>query len=144
MNETRSRLSHLINQNKATISVPAAWPTALGHKPWVVEVWVNYLSNAIIHGGRPAEIELGAMVQRDGKARFWVQDNGPGITLENRKKLFEPFTKLYEVQTGGHGLGLSIVQRIVTKLGGEVGVDSEPGMGSVFWFTLPIVQESDN
>jgi len=144
INETRTRLSHLINQNNATISVPAAWPTAMGHRPWVQEIWVNYLSNAIIHGGSPATIELGAMVQRDGMARFWVQDSGPGISLENREKLFEPFTQLYEVQTEGHGLGLSIVQRIVTKLGGEVGVDSEPGAGSVFWFTLPIVQESTN
>jgi signal transduction histidine kinase len=144
INETRTRLSQLINQNNATISVPAAWPTAMGHKPWVQEIWVNYLSNAIIHGGRPANIELGAMVQRDGMARFWVQDSGPGISLENRERLFEPFTKLYEVQTEGHGLGLSIVQRIVTKLGGEVGVDSEPGAGSVFWFTLPIVQDSTN
>ncbi|MGB3714015.1 MAG: ATP-binding protein [Candidatus Promineifilaceae bacterium] len=144
INETKTRLSHLVNQHDARIVVPAAWPTALGHKAWVQEIWVNYVSNAIIHGGRPPELELGAMVQQDGMARFWVQDNGPGISLEDRNKLFEPFTKLFEVKTEGHGLGLSIVHRIVTKLGGEVGVDSGQGDGSVFWFTLPMVQETTN
>ncbi|HET6446084.1 MAG TPA: ATP-binding protein [candidate division Zixibacteria bacterium] len=142
VNETQKRLSHLIDERDATVIVPAAWPTALGHKPWVQEIWVNYLSNAIIHGGRPPRLELGAMVQQDGMARFWVQDNGPGISREDRLKLFEPFTKLYEVQSEGHGLGLSIVHRIATKLGGSVGVDSERGDGSIFWFTLPMVQES--
>jgi PAS domain S-box-containing protein len=142
ISETQIRLSHLVNQHDAKVSVPAAWPTALGHKAWVQEIWVNYVSNAIIHGGRPPEVELGAMVQKDGMARFWVQDNGPGISAEDRKKLFEPFTKLFEVKTEGHGLGLSIVHRIVTKLGGDVGVDSEQGKGSVFWFTLPMVREA--
>ncbi len=144
INETQTRLSHLVNQYDAKVAVPRAWPTALGHKAWVQEIWVNYVSNAIIHGGQPPELVLGAMVQQDGMARFWVQDNGPGISLEDRNKLFEPFTKLFEVKTEGHGLGLSIVHRIVTKLGGEVGVDSEQGEGSVFWFTLPMVQEATN
>jgi signal transduction histidine kinase len=144
INETQTRLSHLVNQFDAKVVVPRAWPTALGHKAWVQEIWVNYVSNAIIHGGQPPELVLGAMVQQDGMARFWVQDNGPGISVEDRNKLFEPFTKLFEVKTEGHGLGLSIVHRIVTKLGGEVGVDSKQGEGSVFWFTLPIVQEATN
>jgi PAS domain S-box-containing protein len=144
INETQTRLSHLVNQHDAKVSVPRAWPTALGHKAWVQEIWVNYVSNAIIHGGQPPELVLGAMVQQDGMARFWVQDNGPGISVEDRNKLFEPFTKLFEVKTEGHGLGLSIVHRIVTKLGGEVGVDSDQGEGSVFWFTLPMVQEAAN
>jgi PAS domain S-box-containing protein len=144
INETQTRLSHLVNQYDAKVAVPRAWPTAMGHKAWVQEIWVNYVSNAIIHGGQPPELVLGAMVQQDGMARFWVQDNGPGISLEDRNKLFVPFTKLFEVKTEGHGLGLSIVHRIVTKLGGEVGVDSEQGEGSVFWFTLPMVQEATN
>ncbi len=144
VSETQKRLSHLAKEHNASVVVPAAWPTASGHRPWVQEVWVNYLSNAILHGGRPPKIELGAMVQPDGTARFWVQDNGPGISVEDKERLFEPFTKLYEVKTEGHGLGLSIVQRIVSKLGGDVGVESEPGKGSTFWFTLPMESESGN
>ena len=69
--------------------------------------------------------------------QFWVQDNGPGLTAEQQSQLFTQFTRLHQVRVEGHGLGLSIVQRIVTKLGGEVGVESVVGQGSRFWFTLP-------
>jgi two-component system sensor histidine kinase/response regulator len=54
--------------------------------------------------------------------------------------LFIPFTRLSQVRAEGHGLGLSIVQRIVEKLGGEVGLESEMGKGSTFYFTLPAVK----
>ena len=142
--EVRNRLSNLITEYEAKIIVPAAWPSAKGYRPWVEEIWVNYLSNAIKYGGSPPKVELGAMVQSDGMVRFWVRDNGAGISSEDQKLLFVPFTKLKQVNTTGHGLGLSIVQRITKKLGGTVGVDSEPGMGSLFWFTLPMAELSVN
>lgn len=141
--ETRNRLSNLITEYKAKIIVPAAWPTAVGHRPWVEEIWVNYLSNAIKYGGTPPKVELGAMVQSDGMIRFWVRDNGKGISKEDQNRIFVPFTKLQQVNTTGHGLGLSIVQRITSKLGGTVGVESDPGAGSMFWFTLPMAEGKD-
>jgi two-component system sensor histidine kinase/response regulator len=83
-------------------------------------------------------VELGATAQPDGDmVRFWVSDDGPGLTPEDQARLFTPFTRLDQVQTKGHGLGLSIVQRIVERLGGQVGVESEVGRGSMFFFTLP-------
>lgn len=139
--ETTKRLSNVIEEHEATITAPSAWPIALGHQPWVEEIWFNYVGNAIKYGGRPARVELGAMVQSDGMARYWVRDNGLGIAPDDQKRLFAPFTKLYQVRAKGHGLGLSIVQRIATKLGGSVGVQSEPGRGSLFWFTLPLANE---
>jgi two-component system sensor histidine kinase/response regulator len=69
--------------------------------------------------------------------RFWVRDNGSGITPEDQARLFVPFTRLSQARAGGHGLGLSIVRRIVEKLGGQVWVESQVGQGSVFCFTLP-------
>jgi len=69
--------------------------------------------------------------------RFWVRDNGPGLTPEEQARLFTLFTQLDQDRTKGHGLGLSIVWRIVNKLDGQVGVESEVGRGSVFSFTLP-------
>ena len=69
--------------------------------------------------------------------RFWVRDNGAGITPEDQVRLFIPFTRLSQASVGGHGLGLSIVRRIVEKLGGQVWVESQAGQGSVFSFTLP-------
>jgi signal transduction histidine kinase len=109
-------------------------------------VWVNYLSNALKYGGQPPQIELGAAEKSDGMVRFWVRDNGPGLRLDEQARLFTPFTKLSQAQTKGHGLGLSIVRRIVIKLGGEVGVESAgvAGQGCVFSFTLPGIEQSSS
>jgi PAS domain S-box-containing protein len=140
--EAQSRLVDLVDEHQAEISLPDSWPVALGHGPWVEEVWANYLSNGIKYGGRPPRIELGATNTEDGMVRFWVRDNGPGLSQEQQSRLFVPFTQLAQVRVGGHGLGLSIVQRIVQKLGGEVGVASEgiDGRGSLFFFTLPAAE----
>ncbi len=134
--EATQRLSSMIEERQAKIILPKTWPTALGYGPWVEEVWINYLSNAIKYGGSPPRVEIGATKQPDGMICFWVQDNGPGLTPEAQARLFTPFTRLDQVRTEGHGLGLSIVRRIVEKLGGQVGVRSEVGRGSVFTFTL--------
>ena len=71
-------------------------------------------------------------------ARFWIRDNGIGIAPENQARLFTTFYRVFSAGNG-HGLGLSIVKRIVEKLGGEVGVQSSgtPGEGSIFSFSLP-------
>ncbi len=68
------------------------------------------------------------------------KDEGPGITEEDRQKLFQDFARLSARPTGGEkstGLGLAIARRIVHAHGGEIGVDSIPGHGATFWFTLP-------
>jgi PAS domain S-box-containing protein len=136
--EAQQRLAPMIEEYQGEIISPDTWPVALGYGPWIEEVWVNYLNNALKYGGRPPRVELGATVQSDGGVCFWVRDNGPGLTLEEQARLFTPFTRLNEVRTKGHGLGLSIARRIVEKLGGSVDVESEVGQGSVFTFTLPV------
>ncbi len=135
--EVQERLAHLIDEHQPEIILPDQWPVAQGYAARIEEVWANYLSNAIKYGGRPLCIELGATSQQDGFVRFWVRDNGPGLSPEQQARLFSPFERLGEVRTQGHGLGLSIVLRIVEKLGGQVGVESEVGQGSEFFFTLP-------
>jgi signal transduction histidine kinase len=137
LSEARQRLHFMIEEYKAEIVMPESWPRAVGYSPWIEEVWVNYLSNGIKYGGQPPRLELGATVQDDGYVRFWVHDNGPGISPEDQARLFTPFTQLDQVRATGHGLGLSIVRRIVEKLGGRVGVESEIDQGSTFSFTLP-------
>jgi PAS domain S-box-containing protein len=132
-----ARLADLIARAEAEIRLPPSWPVALGYAPWIEEVWVNYLSNALTYGGRPPVIELGGEPWGDAQVRFWVRDHGPGIAPEAREHIFLPFTRLSQAHASGYGLGLSIVQRIITKLGGEVGVDSTPEQGSLFFFTLP-------
>ncbi|MBN1217595.1 MAG: hybrid sensor histidine kinase/response regulator [Anaerolineae bacterium] len=137
--ESRERLTTLIKEYRAEIIVPDDWPVALGYGPWIEEVWTNYISNAIKYGGHPPRVEIGATTQENGQVHFWVQDNGPGLTAEEQARLFTPFTRLDQVRAKGHGLGLSIVRRIVEKLGGQVGIESEhvPGRGCIFSFTLP-------
>jgi signal transduction histidine kinase len=139
----RWRLLTVNSEAQPEVRLPHFWPAALGYAPWIEEVWFNYLSNALKYGGQPPQIELGADIRPDAQIRFWVRDNGPGLTRDQIGKLFAPFTQLGQVSSRGHGLGLSIVRHIVEKLGGEVGVESVPGQGCLFYFTLPPVRVTD-
>lgn len=140
--EARGRLLHLIEEHQGEINLPDSWPVAMGHGPWVEAVWTNYISNALKYGGKPPRVELGASVQEDLWVRFWVRDNGLGLSIEEQARLFTPFERLHQARTEGHGLGLSIVQRIIKRLGGQVGVESDgvPGQGCTFYFTLPALR----
>lgn len=131
-----NRLSTMIRDAQAQIELPDSWPVAMGYAPWLEEVWTNYLSNALKHGGQPPQVELGTSVQTDGMVRFWLRDHGPGISVDAQAQIFSPFSQTALVCNPGHGLGLSIVRRIVEKLGGQVGFESEAGKGSLFFFTL--------
>lgn len=140
VNESLARLTVMIDKRNAEIIVPdeSSWPAVIGYATWVEEVWANYISNAIKYGGTPPYVECGATVQDNKMACFWVRDNGPGIADENQERLFTQFTRLDETRAQGHGLGLSIVKRIVDKLGGQVTVESAADQGSIFSFTLPM------
>ncbi|MBP6471292.1 MAG: response regulator [Chloroflexi bacterium] len=135
--ESYRRLSFLIENSQAEIVYPTDWPTAVGHAPWIEEVWANYISNGIKYGGRPPHLELGSTLQPDHMIRFWIRDNGSGIAPNDMKRLFVPFERLKPKKIEGFGLGLSVVERIIKRLGGSVGVESQSGQGSTFYFTLP-------
>lgn len=136
-----TNLATLIEQHHAEVAIPSTFPPVLGHPVLVERVWDNYLSNALKYGGRPPVLEIGSTQQVDGMVRFWVRDNGPGLSEEAQKQLFTPFTRISSLGSQppaqGHGVGLSIVRRIVERLGGKVNVESAPGCGSTFSFTLP-------
>jgi signal transduction histidine kinase len=137
--EATDRLEQLIRQTGATVVTQKTWPVVTGHGAWVVHVWCNYISNAVKYSGPAAHLSLGGETTADGlRARFWVQDRGAGLDAEKQAQLFVPFTRISSVRATGHGLGLSIVRRIMDKLGGSVGVESTPGAGSKFWFELPL------
>ena len=119
---------------------PPDWPVALGHAPWVEEIWANYLSNAAKYGG--PTVTLGAETTATGQARFWVHDDGPGLAPDAQAHLFVPFSRVGTVTVEGHGLGLSIVRRITERLGGTCGVESDPDTGTRFWFALPLADAS--
>ena len=137
--EVCQRLQPMIQEADAKIILPEEWPIVHGYGPWLEEVWVNYLTNAVKYGGKPPHLELGATPKNKHEMMFWVKDNGDGLAADEQTKLFQPFVRLHDTTVTGHGLGLSIVQRIVEKLGGHVGVESQQGKGSTFYFTLPAV-----
>lgn len=137
--EVNKRMQPNLADANATLDCAASWPQIKGYAPWIEEVWVNYVINAIKYGGDPPEIRLGWSEISEDFISFWVQDNGPGLTEDQQEKLFQPFTRFHEGKSSGHGLGLSIVQRIVLKMGGVVGVECEPANGSKFFFTLPTI-----
>jgi signal transduction histidine kinase len=119
---------------------PPELPLCLGHAPWLEEVFANFLSNAIKYIGeanpQPTIAVVGIVQGRH--ARYEVRDNGIGIPAAQQATIFEHFTRLSNAgHIKGSGLGLSIVQRIVAKLKGRVGLESQPGQGSTFWFELP-------
>jgi signal transduction histidine kinase len=135
--EALKRLAQLIDSNQADIHFPEKWPAALGYGPWVEEIWVNYISNAIKYGGEPPIIQLGADEPQNGSITFWVKDNGSGPDTDKPAELFQEFTRLEQTRATGNGLGLSIVRQIAEMLDGEVGFENLAG-GAKFYFTLPI------
>jgi len=130
------RLSQLIKEQHVQVDIPASMPVAIGYGPWIEEVWANYFSNAIKYGGKPPHVELGASLQPDGIVRYWIRDNGPGISVHDQARLFTEYSRVNSAHNSGNGLGLSIVRRIIEKMGGQTGCESEPGKGSLFFFTL--------
>ncbi len=156
--EALARLAYMVEEQEATVQTAENWPTVHGYAPWIEEVWVNYLSNALKYGrqlkeGRPPQVELGFTRTNPSPAGdaatpsseiiFWVRDHGDGLTTDEQARLFIPFERLNRTHKEGHGLGLSITKRIVEKLRGKVGVQSQPGEGSLFWFTLPMREKFD-
>ena len=131
------RLSPLVKKYEAKIELPVTWPVALGYGPWVEEVWVNYVSNAIKYGGRPPLIKIATSMSSNGMVHFSVRDNGNGLKKEELNRLFVPFYRAGRTGGKGDGLGLSIARRITERLHGTVHVESEEGKGSIFAFSLP-------
>jgi len=97
----------------------------------------NLIGNALRHSPAGTEVTVRASPDRD-RVRFEVEDRGEGIPPEYRHRIFEKFFRVPGTKGEGIGLGLYLAREIVLAHGGEMGVDSDPGKGSRFWFTLPV------
>jgi two-component system, OmpR family, phosphate regulon sensor histidine kinase PhoR len=115
-------------------------PAARGDRGALEQVFTNLLDNAIKYGGQGARIRIVAIRAVRG-LRIEIIDTGPGIEARHLPRLFERFYRVDSGRSrdmGGTGLGLSIVKHLVEAMNGAIGVDSTPGGGSTFWFTLPV------
>ena len=106
----------------------------------LIQVLLNLLSNAVKYNRKHGSVSLACREVHGGLLRISVIDNGLGIAAELQGKLFQPFERLgHELgQIDGTGIGLSITQQIVEKLGGHIGFESEQGRGSHFWVDIPL------
>jgi PAS domain S-box-containing protein len=113
-------------------------PTVAADRAQLIQLFQNLIGNAIKYC-RQREPRVRVEASRDGtRWRFTVTDNGIGIPAEFRERIFVMFQRLHtRDEYDGTGLGLTICKRIVERHGGKIGVDSAPGGGSTFWFTLP-------
>lgn len=111
----------------------------LADRDRISQVIANYVTNALRYSPPDRPIYVGLVVQEDA-ARVWVRDEGPGLSVEEQKDLWQRFQKIKGRKDAGKGLGLGlyICRTLITQHKGTVGVESTPGKGSTFWFSLPI------
>ena len=131
----------LATEKRLALKVTVATELPLGHgdERRIGQVLLNLVGNAIkFTEVGEVRVEVNAS---DGRFRVAVADTGPGIAPEDQEKIFQEFQQVDSSSTrkkGGTGLGLSIAKRIVEMHGGRIWVESSPGKGSIFWFTLPV------
>lgn len=139
LHETEQSIRLKVDQEKVKVEFVEGMPECVIHteKNRLSQVIINFLTNAVKFTSE-GSIRFGYHLQENDFLRFYVTDTGCGIPKDMQDNIFGRFVKLNPFAQGT-GLGLSICEMIVTKLGGQIGVDSEIGKGSTFWFTLPYV-----
>src|SRR5205823_2612491 len=121
------------------ISLDLSRGHVIGDRLGIERTFVNLLANALKFSDRERSPDIRIITEaRTPVVRVWVQDNGIGIDPRYEQRIFGVFQQLTAPSlANGTGIGLAIVKRSVEKMGGRVGVESEPGVGSRFWFELP-------
>ena len=149
--EVEEMLEVLLEQRQAKILVPQPMPAISCDKTRVTEVFRNLITNAVKYNDKQdPRIEVGSLSNaQDSKDSesciFYVKDNGVGIAAEFHTEIFRMFKRLQSEgakEEDGTGAGLTFVKKIVERHGGRIWLESEPGNGTTFYFTLPQPQES--
>jgi signal transduction histidine kinase len=141
--DAQMQARHDLPLHQLTLDLPDHWLAVLADPERVHQVLANLLTNAVSYSPGGGEIRVGAQ-QLGGQVRVEIADHGIGMDIEEQRQAFDRFYRAAEgsaVREHGSGLGLAIVKDLVEAHGGEVGVSSQPGVGSTFWFTLQAADE---
>jgi signal transduction histidine kinase len=124
-----------------TTSLPDVPPLLWVDVDMIHRVLINLLENASKFTPTEGRLAMGGTM--DGQwFKMWVSDNGPGILPSDRERIFEKFTRVQgKDKVSGLGIGLSFCRLAVQAHGGRIWVESEPGKGTTFWFTLPVSEK---
>jgi signal transduction histidine kinase len=138
-----SNLKVAIDENKAVVSHQPL-PTVTADSVQMTLVFQNLIGNALkFHAESPPHVEVGAN-RHDGEWVFFVRDDGIGIDPKQFDRIFAIFQRLHtRREYPGTGMGLAICKKIVERHGGKIWVESEPGKGSTFFFTLPVLRNGE-
>jgi two-component system, NtrC family, sensor histidine kinase KinB len=129
---------HHTLENKMMGVLPLIWVDV----DMIHRVFINLLENAIKYTPANGRIEIGARTNSGASVKFWVRDNGPGISASDCDRIFEKFTRLRgKNNPSGIGVGLAFCKLAVQGHGGQIWVESELGKGTTFWVTLPVAQK---
>ena len=141
LDQAMSNLRNLIEQSNAVVTRNPL-PVVKGDDIQLMQLFQNLIGNAIkFSGDRPPCIHVAAERRADDWC-FYVRDNGIGIESEYFERIFSIFQRLHDrKQYPGTGIGLAICKKVVERHGGRIWVESEPGTGSTFYFTLPAQKE---
>jgi PAS domain S-box-containing protein len=138
VDEAVGPLEREVKERDGEILVERPLARVMAHRAVLGQIVTNLLANAVkfTEPGRPPRVRVRSE-SRDGRVRLWVEDNGIGVAPEHHERIFRAFERLHGAQQyPGTGIGLAIVQKGATRLGGRVGVESGPGPGSRFWVEL--------
>lgn len=140
-----SQIDYDLRQKKARLQVKRSRYRVVGHQAMLAQVMSNLLANAVKFCAEGITPEVIVREERRGDfVRTWVEDNGIGIAPEHSERIFRIFERLHDRDRyTGTGIGLAIVQKAIARMGGKVGVESEVGRGSRFWFELPIFKQEE-
>lgn len=135
--KTLQTLAHQIEVRQIQVQV-APLPTVVADPIAMEQIMGNILSNAVLYldPTRPGQIEIDGN-QGETSTLIRVRDNGRGIASEDMDKVFAPFRRAGKLEVAGEGMGLAYVQALVRRHGGQIWCESEPGVGTLFTFSLP-------